>query len=80
MKTNIRTPTLFLYAVKSKYIVLAIYFGTFTISKYVILAVFWAVRTNERRSQFSVFSVFGAIGIYANLPLYNSTVNELYLM
>lgn len=60
-------------------VVLAVYFGTFMISKYVILAVFWAARTNERRSQFSVFSVFGAIGIYAHLPLCNR-VNELYLL
>ncbi len=79
MKTNIRTPTLFLYAVKPKYVVLAVYFGTFNTSKYVILAVFWAARTNERRTQFSVFSVLSAIGIYTNLPLYNR-VNKLYLM
>jgi hypothetical protein len=58
---------------------LAVYFGTFIICKSVLLAVFWAAKTNERRSQFSVFSVVGAIGIYANLPLYNR-VNELYLM
>jgi hypothetical protein len=79
MKTNIRTPTLLLYAVKFKYVVLAVYFGTFIISKYVIFAVFCAARANERCSPFSVFSVFGATGIYANLPLYNR-VNELYLM